>query len=121
MDLNVNALQDAGAFAGAPVEKEIQWEQTNPEGNKETITAKTFVRKMSYKSAVSDVRSHGDAGKMVAGRIAACICDAEGNPVFTIEDITGEANPQRGPLNHNLTVALLNAIAEVNSSGKVKA
>ena len=49
----------------------------------------------------------------VAGRIAACICDAEGQAIFTPADVTGDADPDRGPLDGNLTVALLSAIAEV--------
>ena len=116
MKLNINSLQSAGAFTGAPVEREIEWEQDG-----QTLKATAFVRKLSYKSAVSDVRLYGASGDMVAGRIAACICDEKGKPVFTVGDITGEANPERGPLNHNLTVALLNAIAEVNSSAKTQA
>ena len=114
--LGIESLKALGAFAGEPVKKDVEWEQ---DGEKLCVT--TFIRKLSYKSAVSDVRSFGDAGEMVAGRIAACVCDEEGNPVFTVDDITGKADPKRGPLNHNLTVALLNVIAEVNSSGKVKA
>ena len=118
MKLGIQELQNAGAFAGAPVEKEIQWKQ---EG--ETLTATTYVRKLSYKSAVSDVKMFSDknSGDLIAGRIAACICNEKGEPVFTVGDITGEADPSRGPLNHNLTVALLNVIAEVNSLGKTKA
>lgn len=116
MKLGINELQAAGSFAGAPVEKQITWEQ---DGQK--MTATTYVRKLSYKSALADVRAAGDAADMVAGRIAACICDEKGNPVFTVEDITGDADPIRGPLNHNLTVALLNVIAEVNSLGKATA
>ncbi|MNG37302.1 hypothetical protein D3C84_1246060 [compost metagenome] len=54
----------------------------------------------------------------MAGRIAASICDAEGRAVFTPGDITGEADPERGALNGNLTVALLTVIAEVNNPGK---
>jgi len=116
MKLGVNELKEAGAFSGAPVPMEISWEQ---DGVK--MTASTFVRKLSYRSAVSDVRTFGDSGDMVAGRIASCVCDEKGDPVFKVGDITGESDPIRGPLNHNLTVALLNAIAEVNSPGKAKA
>jgi len=112
MELNINSLQAAGAFTGCPVEKEIKWKQ----GDEELI-ATAFVRRLSYKSAVSDV-----FGKdVIAGRIAACICDKDGKPVFTVEDITGESSPERGPLDHNLTIALLGAIAEVNNqSGEAK-
>ena len=142
MDLNVNSLREAGAFTGAPVETEITWKQDGKE-----LTATTYVRKLSYNTVVSDAKQWG--GEVTAGRIAACICDKDGKPVFTVEDITGiptindpidndqdsedqkEVNNKirdknceirkRGPLNHNLTIALLNAIAEVNySSGKSK-
>lgn len=128
MELSVNALQEAGAFTGAPVEKEIRWQQ---DGKKMTATA--FVRKLSYRSVVSDAIQSG--ADVAAGRIATCICDKAGKPVFTVDDITGNVIidkedteeekkrkaiiTERGPLNHDLTIALLNAIAEVNyPSGK---
>jgi len=116
MKLGVDVLQSAGAFIGAPVRKTITWEQDGAQ-----LSAVTCVRKLSYRSAVADVRAFGDSGNMVAGRIAACICDEEGKPIFTVGDINGDSDPKRGPLNHNLTVALLNIVAEVNSSGKTKA
>jgi len=56
----------------------------------------------------------------VAGRIAASICDAKGQPVFTVADITGAADPERGALDGNLTMALLGVIGEVNGLGKPK-
>ncbi|HJZ06340.1 MAG TPA: phage tail assembly chaperone family protein, TAC [Patescibacteria group bacterium] len=130
MELNLNSLQAAGAFTGCPVEKEIKWNKDGKE-----LSATAYVRKLSYKSAVSDVKQFGK--DVIAGRIAACICDKGGIPVFSVEDITGyvvesekdtEAEKkrkiaiiERGPLDHNLTIALLSAIAEVNSiSGEVK-
>ena len=114
--LTVDSLKELGAFAGAPVEKEIEWNQGD-----EKFTAKTFIRKLSYRSAVADLTASARSGDMVAGRIAACICDEAGKPVFEVGDITGEKDPVRGPMDHNLTIALLNAIAEVNSLGKQKA
>lgn len=116
MDLNIDALKTSGSFVGKPVQKEVEWEQDG-----KTLKATTFIRKLSYQSAVADVRSGGGATDMIAGRIAACICDEKGQPVFQVGDITGEADPERGPMNHNLTIALLNAIAEFNSPGKAKA
>ena len=115
MELNINDLKDAGAFAGAPVEKEIEWKQDG-----KILKVTTYIRKLSYKSAVADMKLLA-AGDIVAGRIATCICDKEGKAVFTVGDITGEADPERGPLDHNLTVALLNAIAEVNGLVKTEA
>ena len=107
MELSVASLQEAGAFTGAPVEKEIKWKQDGKE-----MVATAYVRKLSYRSAVADTKQIGK--DVVAGRIASCICDKKGMPVFTVADITGDDNIERGPLNHELTIALLCAIAEVN-------
>jgi len=116
MDLTLDNLKQAGAFTGAPVEREIKWEMGGQEH-----TATVYVRPLSYKTAVSDIMSvsKGDQA-LIAGRIAACICDKDGKAVFTPGDITGDADPARGPLDGNLTVALLTAISEVNSLGKSK-
>lgn len=38
--------------------------------------------------------------------------------MFTVADVTGEADPERGALDGNLTVALLVAIQQVNDMGK---
>ncbi len=108
MNLTIDSLKKLGAFTGRPVEKEISWKQ-----GEELVKATVFVRPLSYKSAVSDLASLGGNADPVAGRIAACICDAEGQPIFTPADVTGDADPERGPLDGNLTVALLSAIAEV--------
>jgi len=113
MKLTMDSLQQAGAFTGRPVEKEITWKQGDTE-----LTATIYVRPMGYHNAVSNVLSV--AGKIdgVAGRIASSICDENGHPVFTVSDITGEAVPERGALDGNLTVALLVAIQQVNDLGK---
>jgi uncharacterized protein (UPF0254 family) len=129
MELNLSTISEAGCFTGAPVEKEIKWKQDGKE-----LTATTYVRKLSYRSAVSDAIGFG--GDIAAGRISACICDKNGDPVFTVEDITGnvtiskndspeekerkKAIKERGPISHDLTVSLLNAIAEVNFPIKKK-
>lgn len=112
MKLSIDTLKEAGAFTGAPVEQEITWKQDGEE-----LTATVYVRPMSYFSARSDLESIARKRDGVAGRIAACICDEDGNPVFTPEDVTGEADPDRGPLSGELTMALLEVIARV-SSGK---
>jgi hypothetical protein len=116
MSLTIDSLREMGAFTGAPVEREITWKQKGKE-----LTATVYVRPLSYKSAVSDIRSIGADGDPVAGRIAACICDEVGKPVFTPDDITGDADPGRGPLDGNLTVALLTVIAEVTGMGETQA
>ena len=113
MKLNMDSLKQAGAFTGRPVEKEITWKQ----GDKE-ITATVYIRPMGYHDAVSNVLSAVGKIDGVTGRIAASICDENGAPVFTVADITGEADPERGALDGNLTVALLVAIQQVNDLGK---
>lgn len=126
MKLNIDSLRKAGAFTGRPVEKEITWRQ-----GENTLTATVFVRPLGYQSAVSDVLAAGGKQDSIAGRIAAAICDEEGNPVFTALDIThGPLDPDElakdknstkrmGALDGNLTVALLTAIHEVNNLGKM--
>lgn len=115
MNLSIESLTEMGAFTGAPVEKEISWEQ---DGKK--LTGTVYVRRLSYHSATSEISVAKD-GKAVAGRIAGSICDANGKPLYKVEDITGEADPSRGPFSAALTMALLQAITEVNGLGKAKA
>ena len=127
MKLSIANLKKVGAFTGAPVEKEISW-KTN---KGQTQTATVYVRPLSYDSAISDIDSATKKGDPIAGRIAACICDEKGKKVFTPDDITGDADrktnaklppdkqiPERGPLDGNLTMALLTVIGEVNGLGK---
>lgn len=113
MKLTIDNLKSVGAFTGSPVEREVKWTKGGEE-----LVATVYVRPLSYSSAVSDLRALAGKGDGLAGRIAASICDENGNPVFTPEDITGEADAERGPLDGNLTMALLGVIAEVNSAGK---
>lgn len=113
MELNLQTLREVGAFTGAPVERTVTWKQGDQE-----YTATVYVKPLSYSSAVSDLQALSGKVDGVAGRIAASICDAQGKPVFTLGDITGEADPERGALNGSLTVALLTVIAEVNNLGK---
>lgn len=126
MDL-IDVLKEEGAFTGAPVEKEIKWEMNGQE-----YTATVYIRRLSYSSAVSDIMALRNNGDAVAGRIASCILGPDGKPVFTPGQITGfnpDGTPikvtdvdgkevERGPLNAELTLALLQAIGEVNSLGK---
>jgi hypothetical protein len=129
MKLTIDTLKQVGAFRGTPVEREITWMQVSYEedengeeipGTREEkeLTATVYVRPLSYSSVVSDLRALTGKVDGVAGRIAASICDEEGKRVFTPEDITGEADSERGELDGNLTVALLAVIGEVNSLGK---
>lgn len=111
--ISIDSLKTAGAFTGRPVEKEIEW-QSNGETHKATV----FVRQLSYATAVADIVAGVEKTDAIAARIAASICDAEGKAVFTAADITGDADPERGPLCSSLTIALLSAIGEVNGKKK---
>lgn len=113
MLLSIESLKEVGAFTGAPVEKEITWKH----GDKE-YKATVYVRPFGYRTAISDLQAINGKIDGTAGKIAASICDSEGKQVFTPEDITGDADAQRGALDGNLTVALLQVIAEVNNLGK---
>ncbi len=115
MILSRDTLEQIGAFTGAPVEKQITWKQ----GDKE-LTATVYVRPLSYRSTAADIEAMRGSHEHLAGRIASCICDENGEPVMSAADITGEADPERGPLDGNLTMALLAVIAEVNGAGKTK-
>ncbi|MEE3636615.1 phage tail assembly chaperone family protein, TAC [Pseudomonas sp. AL 58] len=126
MKLTLDSLKKTGSFTGRPVEKEITWRQ-----GEKTFTATVYVRPLGYQAAVSDVLAAG--GKQqdnIAGRIAAAICDEDGNTVFSPMDITHgpldpvelandpESTKRLGALDGNLTVALMVAINEVNNMGK---
>lgn len=113
MELSIKSLESSGAFAGAPVKREIKWAMKGKEHK-----ADVHVRRLSYASAVIDLLAYNKAIDGVAARIATSIVDAKGEPVFTVADITGEANAERGPLDAGLTKALLAVIAEVNGLGK---
>lgn len=118
MRLTVDALRAEGGFTGPPEKREIQWK-----GN----TFDVYVRRLSYQTAVTDLYSLAGRGDLAAHRIAHCICDENGKPIFTVADITGvnpDGNPvmvdgiERGALDGELSMALLSVIGEVNELGK---
>ncbi|WP_122302950.1 phage tail assembly chaperone family protein, TAC [Pseudomonas amygdali] len=115
MKLSLESLRGVGAFTGRPVEKEIKWQQ-----GEEEIVATVYVRPLGFQTAINDVLSAAGRLEVHAARIAASICNEEGKPVFTVDDITGDADPERGALDGNLTMALMKVIAEVNNLGKTK-
>ena len=116
MNLSRNFLIEKGSFVGAPVKKEITWKQ-----NDETFAADVYVRKMSFHSAVNEIQAFTKNNNAIAGRIAGCICDEKGQALFTVDEITGSGVYQeQGPLNGSLTLALLNAIGEVNKLGEAE-
>ncbi|NWA25511.1 phage tail assembly chaperone family protein, TAC [Pseudomonas gingeri] len=114
MELSIANLKSSKAFTSKPVQKEIVWES---EGVEHKFT--TFIRPLSYQTAVGDIASHrGD--DFLASRIASSICDADGKAVFTVADLTGENDPERGAIDAALTNLLLIAIGEVQNAGKTK-
>jgi hypothetical protein len=116
MKLSIDSLTEAGAFVGAPVEKEITWTQGEQE-----LSATVHIRRMSYQTTVAGFRDEKEGNCPIASRIASCVLDETGKPIFTAGDITGDSDPARGPLDSNLTMSLLAAIGEVNNlSGKPK-
>jgi len=96
------------AFTGAPVLKTLEW--VSLDGAKHT--GDVFVRQASYVTVTEQWGANNSGKDGTAARIANMIVDESGAPIFTIEDITG--TPEQGPLCEALTIALLNAISEVN-------
>lgn len=117
MNLSIDTLKEMGAFAPVDLtEKEIEWQQDG-----ETLSATVYVRAMSYQTAVAEISASHNGGNALAARIAECICHRDGSPVFTADDITGDADPEnRGPMCSALTYALLGVIQSVSGLGKSK-
>lgn len=115
MNLTIEGLKAAGAFTGAPVAKDITWKIGDEE-----FTSTVYVRRAGYESVVSDIASKRCESDPLAGRIASSICDAEGREIFSPGDITGEADPERGPLSHGIVMELMRVMGEVNGAGKTK-
>lgn len=117
MNLTLDALQEMGAFAPVDLTRqEIEWQQDG-----DTLTATVYVRPMSYQTAVAEISATRSGRDPIAARIAECICDENGAPVFSAGDITGEADPEnRGPMCSALAYALLGAIGSVSNMGKSK-
>lgn len=113
MKLTLESLKQAGAFTGAPVEKEIEWRHRGKD-----FKATVFVRELSYHEAVADLKSLAARQDGIALRISSCIVDENNEPVFSPDDITGNADPERGALCEPLTMALLKVIGEVSTQGK---
>lgn len=121
MKLSIDSLKGVGAFTGLPVEKEITWKQKDVETQQEVeLKATVYVRPAGYQSAKSSALASSKNQDYMAAYIAALICDEHGKSIFTPEDITGEADPERGALNSELSISLMVAIQEVNDLGKMK-
>lgn len=127
--LTVDAIAKSGGFTGGVVRREVKWKQGGEE-----CSFIVHVRPMSYHTAVNDATNvNGPRPMVVARRLAACLCDAEGAPLFRVSDITGlnddgtpimVKNPEsgemeeRGAFSANLSNALLAVIGEVSGLGK---
>lgn len=128
MQLTVESLRGTGGFAGAPVKKTISWVIGEQE-----YDAEVYVRRLSYKSAITDAVAISEGGDLPAARISYCIVNDKGDPIFTVADITG-VNPDgspvmddvdgeqvpRGALHEAIANALYEVILEVNPVGKRK-
>lgn len=114
MKLTADILAAHGGYVPRQaVEKEIKWKH---EG--ETFKATVNVLPLSYATAKSDIVASQLKTDPLAARIAHCIVDDQGNPMFTVADITGDADPERGPLSNGLTHEFLRVIGEVSGLGK---
>ncbi len=115
---SINATLAGLAAAGAFTKTELIEESIKFKSGGETHEFTVFIRPLSYRSAVSEISAARLNKDALAARIAASVCDEKGNAIFTIEDVNGEADPDRGPLSNDMTIALLDAISRANGMGK---
>lgn len=123
MNLDLNTLKETNAFSGAPVKQQVTWRVGENE-----YTADVWVRRLSYYSAMNDIKVIGRELDIAASRIASCIVDEAGKPVFKISDITGvyedgapvldEKGKERGAMCADLVNELIVLISEVNDLKK---
>lgn len=116
MNLSISKLKEMGAFAPTQLVKE----SVTFNNGQEDVTFEVYIRPLSYKTALSEIVASRDSQDALAARIAASVCDEDGNAVFTVGDITGESDPERGALSSELTMALLEVIGRVSGLGKSK-
>lgn len=109
MDLNIASLKAAGAFIAAPLKKEVTW---HADGKPQTATV--YVLQESFISLTQRWDAQDRGGDLAAQRIASCITDKNGAPVFTVDDVVGGPETGHGPLCAELAIVLLAAIGEVN-------
>lgn len=109
MDLSIAALAAAGAFAAPSVKKEIKWHSAGV-----LQKATVYVAHESYISVAQRWEAQNKGVDITAQRIASCIVDEDGKPVFTVDDVVGGPETGHGPLCAELTIVLLSAIGEVN-------
>lgn len=124
MKLTPEVVAEKGGFTGQPVKREIEWK-----GEKYDV----YIRRLSYQSAVDDAMAYGQGPSAIAAhRIAHCIVDENGEPIFSVEHITGvdqSGKPimvenengemvERGQMDDDLASSLMLLISEVNRLGK---
>jgi hypothetical protein len=113
--LDVSDLLRADHFTGPPVLKTAKWTQDGEE-----FEAPVYVRRLPYQAAVDDAAAMNFDERLVR-QVALCVCDETGKPMMTAADITGEADPNRGPMRKEMFIALVNVVGEVNhGAGKTK-
>lgn len=116
--LTLDAVKKSGGFAPKGLTKKTI---TIKDDNDEDVSFDVYVKHLSYASVINARGADGeDRADAVARNISDAIRDEEGGRIFTPGDITGESDPERGPISSELTIALLSAIGEV-SAGKKKA
>jgi hypothetical protein len=114
--LSLSELKSSGpCYVGKPVPVNVEWSVGDDD-----YEIDVFVRPFSYSTAVSDLESlrDPDAQSNTAKRIATSVVDESGNPVFSVGDITGDADPERGPMSSAMVMALLGAMGKANGMGK---
>ncbi len=117
MNLTLENLAANGGFVSrTAVPEPIKWTHKG-----QVFTATVYVLPLSYVTAKSDIVATQLQSDPLAARIAHCIVDEEGKPLFTVADVVGEADPERGPLSNSLTHELLRVIGKVSELGKPQA
>jgi Ethanolamine utilization protein EutJ (predicted chaperonin) len=112
MKLSVASLIQSGSFSPVnPEQREISW--FNDKG--ETVSAVIFVRKKSFSTANIEANHYHTGVDSLTSRIVSSIVDEEGTPLFSVDDIIG--NAAHGPICDSLGMALIGAINEVNGIG----
>lgn len=110
--LTLQSLKDAGAFAGAPVKREIRYHGLDGE----EVVADIWVRRASYHTITNTWKAAEGTQEHLAARISTMVCDEEGGPILSVADVLGTADPARGPICDTLFLALITAVNEVNSA-----
>ena len=128
--ISLKALK-ALAFVGAPLLKTINYVIDGEE-----FEFDVYIRRFGYQAAVNHGKaSLAEGDSYAAGRIAACILNVDGSPMFESSDhVEGKGkwalvldengaplpnqDPELGGLTESLTFALHGAILEVNTVGK---